>query len=163
MGRKNHIIGLTVVALLALMSSCYHDGAFKKYGMPLNEQREVLGVSLLDSTWTYNEYIGALGASWINPQYEFGVPCHFEKKISCDTNGIVSESDIFYGTDVFKTCDATFQEGVFIEYYYKTKQWTYTWERRGEKLGQFYLYEDVDITKEEADSLLHLWGLKYHS
>lgn len=151
---------ITVLMLLTLMSSCYHDGAFKKYGMPLNEQREVLGVPLLDSTWTYNEYIGALGASWSNPQYEFGVPCHFEKKISCDTNGIVSESDIFYGTDVFKTCDATFQEGVFIDYYYKTKQWAYTWERRGEKLGQFYLYEDVDITKGEADSLLQLWGLK---
>ena len=144
-----------------LMSSCSNSDLNSKYGVAYNQVRQNIGLPVLDSTWRYNEAVGVVGGSWINPICPQGTPCHYEKSFLCENDGtMLSEDDTYIGPNKYTTVDGTFEETLHITYYFKDKRWEYLW-RRGvnvkDSRWEFDEYEE--ISSKEADSLLTLWGL----
>ena len=51
-----------------------------RYGINFNNQRSIIKLPLLDSSWKYSPSYTSEGGTWVNPQKEDGVPCYFQKR-----------------------------------------------------------------------------------
>ena len=75
------------IVVSLLMSSCSYSDLNSKYGVAYNQVRQNVSLPVLDSTWRYNEAVGVVGGSWINPICPKGTPCQFKKCFLCENDG----------------------------------------------------------------------------
>ena len=149
------------IAVALLMSSCSNSGLDSKYGIAFNPERNKIGLPVLDSTWTYSRAIGVIGGGWINPNCKKDTPCYYKKNFLCnDDRTMLWEEDMYVGPNKYTTVDGTFEETLYITYYFKDKRWKYLW-RKGVTVenSRWEFDEYIEISSKEADSLLTLWGL----
>ena len=149
------------IVVSLLMSSCSYSDLNSKYGVAYNRVRQNVGLSVLDSTWRYNEAVGVVGGSWTNPICPKGTPCHFKKCFLCENDGtMIWEEDIYIGPNKYTTVDGTFEETLYITYFFKEKRWNYLWIKGDSQNDSRWDYEQYkEISSKEADSLLTLWNL----
>ena len=123
-----HVLIQCYIVVSLLMSSCSCSNLNSKYGVAYNQVRQNVGLPVLDSTWRYNEAVGVVGGSWINPICPKGTPCHFKKCFLCENDGtMLWEEDIYIGQNKYTTVDGTFEEMLRITYYFKDNRWGYLW------------------------------------
>lgn len=72
-----------------LIFSC--AGKKNKYGIDFNDQRSIIKLPLLDSSWKYSPSYTSEGGTWVNPLKKDGVPCHFQKRNLIKRNRIIWE------------------------------------------------------------------------
>ncbi len=136
-----------------------------------NEERKKVGLPMLPENWRYDKIIGGDGNAerWLNPNQKY--PCHFQKLVEFDNNKqIIYETDLYYGVNKYPSVDRdnTMTERLTISYYFQDENREKRW--RTEKLkkkGWNCNFEcqktensgNTEITKEQADSILVLWGL----
>ena len=48
-----------------------------RYGINFNDQRSIIKLPLLDSSWKYYPSYTSEGGTWVNPQKKDEVPCYF--------------------------------------------------------------------------------------
>ena len=158
MNNKAHNIYfyLIVITPILLFESCTHSDLNIKYGVAFNQVRQNVGLSVLDSTWRYNEAVGVLGGSWLNPICPKDSPCYYKKSFLCDNDtSLIWEQDMYQGSQKYTTVDGTFNEELCITYYFKDKYLKYTWTKGlPHKDSKFYYECNDEITSTEADSLL---------
>lgn len=150
------------IVVSLLMSSCSYSDLNSKYGVAYNQVRQNVSLPVLDSTWRYNEAVGVVGGSWINPICPKGTPCHFKKCFLCENDGtMIWEDDIYIGPNKYTTVDGTFEETLYITYFFKEKRWNYLWIKGDSQNDSRWDYEQYkEISSKEADSLLTLWNLR---
>jgi len=156
-----HVLIQCYIVVSLLMSSCSYSDLNSKYGVAYNQVRQNVGLPVLDSTWRYNEAVGVVGGSWINPICPKGTPCHFKKCFLCENDGtMLWEEDIYIGSNKYTTVDGTFEEMLRITYYFKDNRWGYLWTTGvSVKNSRWEHEQDEEISSKEADSLLTLWGI----
>jgi hypothetical protein len=143
-----------------ILLSCVFHHTPPKYGVEFNEEREKIGLPLLNENWEYVEIIGALGSSWINPARDKSKPSYFSKSVSYNNDTILWESDHYVGLKEYNTIDGKFQEELYVIYHFTKSDsdgvgWKYVLSTAGESDSM----HNIDITKEIADSILISWGL----
>ena len=156
-----HVLIQCYIFVSLLMSSCSNSNLNSKYGVAYNQVRQNISLPILDSTWRYNEAVGVVGGSWINPICPKGTPCHFKKCFLCENDGtMIWEEDIYIGQNKYTTVDGTFEEMLRITYYFKDNKWGYLWTTGvSVKNSRWEHEQDEEISSKEADSLLTLWGI----
>ena len=60
-----------------------------RYGINFNDQRSIIKLPLLDSSWKYSPSYTSEGGTWVNPQKRDGVPCYFQKRNLIKNNRII--------------------------------------------------------------------------
>ena len=81
-----HVLIQCYIVVSLLMSSCSYSDLNSKYGVAYNRVRQNVGLSVLDSTWRYNEAVGVVGGSWLNPNCPKGSPGYYEKGFLCEND-----------------------------------------------------------------------------
>jgi len=168
MDRTGNIIKTAVVLLLTtLLGSCFNvvnKQPLPKYGMEFNEERKKIGLPVLQGNWNYIWADGykEFGNVWVNPicDTDISIPYYFKKSTGYNNDTIISESDCYVGTRKFETIDGTFEEMLYITYYFADKQWKYVF--RGEYKSDEFKYSHLsnfDLTKSQADSILKSWNI----
>lgn len=162
---------ITIISCLSLLS-CKKERP--NFGMGFNEERKKIGLPVLSENWKYKKIIGGDGKTerWINPRPKY--PCQLIKTVTFDQNKkIIYEKNTYYGVNTFPSIDAgdaTMTESLFISYYFQDEKRKNDWSK--EKLKKkgwncsFYSQKtqssgNTEITKEQADSILVAWGIKY--
>ena len=139
-----------------------------KYDIDFNDQRSIIKLPLLDSSWKYSPSYTSDGGTWINPLKKDGVPCHFQKRNLIKSNKIIWESDIYLGGKTYRTIDGSIRESLTATYYFEEKKWEYVYhtaERNHNssnspsQIKDLYNSVDIALSKCEADSILFSWGL----
>lgn len=139
-----------------------------KYGIDFNDQRSIVKLPLLDSSWKYSLSYTSEGGTWVNPLKKDGVPCHFQKRNLIKGNRIIWESDIYLGSKTYMTIDGSIRESLSVTYYFEEKKWEYVYhtaERNynssnsPSQIKNLYNSVDIVLSKCEADSILFSWDL----
>ena len=139
-----------------------------RYGIEFNDQRNIIQLPLLDSSWEYSPSYTSEGGTWVNPLKKEGVPCHFQKRNLIQSDRIIWESDIYLGGKIYMTIDGSTRESLTITYYFEEKKWEYVYHtakridnssNRPSKIENLYNSVDIALSKCEADSILSSWGL----
>ena len=139
-----------------------------RYGINFNNQRSIIKLPLLDSSWKYSPSYTSEGGTWVNAQKKDGVPCYFQKRNLIKNNRIIWESDIYLGSKTYMTIDGSIRESLDITYYFEEKKWEYVYHtakrnynssNSPSQIKNLYNSIDVVISKCEADSILFSWGL----
>ena len=90
-----------------------------RYGINFNDQRSIIKLPLLDSSWKYSPSYTSEGGTWVNPQKRDGVPCYFQKRNLIKNNRIIWESDIYLGGKTYMTIDGSIRESLTVTYYFE--------------------------------------------
>jgi|GEM_PF-480998 len=139
-----------------------------RYGINFNNQRSIIKLPLLDSSWKYSPSYTSEGGAWVNPQKKDGVPCYFQKRNLIKNNRLIWESDIYLGGKTYMTIDGSIRESLTVTYYFEKKKWEYVYHtakrnynssNSPSQIKKIYNSIDVVISKSEADSILFSWGL----
>ena len=139
-----------------------------RYGINFNNQRSIIKLPLLDSSWKYSPSYTSEGGTWVNAQKKDGVPCYFQKRNFIKNNRLIWESDIYLGGKTYMTIDGSIRESLTVTYYFEKKKWEYVYHtakrnynssNSPSQIKKLYNSIDVVISKSEADSILFSWGL----
>jgi hypothetical protein len=177
MKKRNYLQVWCLLALIIATQGCTGtDSPNPKYGMAFNGERERIGLPVLQENWRYNKIIGESADEWINPSYNEDIPYHFKKTVTFNRDTIINETDYYIGQQEFNTIDGRGKEHLYITYYFieyeeYDKKCDIGWEcifvtateATSSNLvpeRRAYAWTIIDITKEEADSILVSWGLK---
>jgi hypothetical protein len=156
------------IILLIISASCMNLS--KKYDVKFNNQREKLGLPILNKDWKLYKHgkdnNGSDFLIYINPKVTFyqnkNRPFHYSKEILFSKDTIIYESDTYFSGGKFETIDGLLNVSLVVSYHFvddflndeiAPKVWIYT------------LFSDKNhsngmvITKERADSTLKLWGI----
>lgn len=155
--------------IVLLLHSCsnredYHNSP---YGENLNDERRKIGLCQLRENWT-GEYqyektrlhwrAESVDSTWIKQNAYYGLKTIFF------TDGVLArEVDVFISPQAFEVIDGTMDISLmyvynFIDHEYFSKGWRYYFQAEP-------LKENISgyISKNQADSILHSWGLEYPS
>lgn len=139
-----------------------------EYGVDFNNQRSIVKLPLLDSSWKYSPSYTSEGGTWVNPLKKDGVPCHFQKRNLIKSNRIIWESDIYLGGKTYMTIDGSIRESLTVTYYFEEKKWEYVYHtaersynssNSPSQIKNLYNSVDIVLSKCEADSILFSWDL----
>ena len=139
-----------------------------RYGINFNDQRSIIKLPLLDSSWKYSPSYTSEGGTWVNPQKKDGVPCYFQKRNLVKNNRIIWESDIYLGGKTYTTIDGSIRESLTVTYYFEKKKWEYVYHtakrnynssNSPSQIKNLYNSVDIVLSKCEADSILFSWDL----
>ena len=139
-----------------------------RYGVNFNNQRRIIKLPLLNSSWKYAPSYTSDGGTWVNPLKKDGVPCYFQKRNLIKNNRIIWESDIYLGRKTYMTTDGSIRESLDVTYDFEEKKWeciyhtakrNYNSSNSLSQIKNLYHSIDVVISKCEADSILSSWNL----
>ena len=85
-----------------------------RYGINFNNQRSIIKLPLLDSSWKYSPSYTSEGGTWVNPQKKDGVPFYFQKRNLIKNNRLIWESDIYMGDKTYMTIDGSIRESLLL-------------------------------------------------
>ena len=85
-----------------------------RYGINFNNQRSIIKLPLLDSSWKYSPSYTSEGGTWVNAQKKDGVPCYFQKRNLIKDNRLIWESDIYLGGKTYMTIDGNIRESLTV-------------------------------------------------
>jgi len=148
--------------IFMILQSCEY--APPRYGLEFNDVREEIGLPILPENWEHHKTLRETGSSkWTNPDYDNEKPCHFKKTVVFNEDTIIWESNQYLGQQKFNTIDGTIREELLITYHFiENEEHNIGWEYvllTGEKADDHLYYFVINnIAKEEADSILVLWG-----
>ncbi|MCL2219246.1 MAG: hypothetical protein FWC23_05105 [Chitinispirillia bacterium] len=112
-----------------------------KYGVEFNEEREKIGLHILDSNWRYSRSYGEMydesgrrvfAGNWINIARTHDKPHYAVKSFEYtndtirNTDVIISETDLYIGSREYTTIDGTFKEELYITYFFSESRWRYS-------------------------------------
>lgn len=148
--------------IVVVLLGCEHTPP--KYGIEFNNIREEIGLPVLLENWEHIKVFGETGSSWINPNYDKEKPYYFRKNVAFNKDAILWESNCYAGQQKFNTVDGTFEELLYINYYFVKNEhnnigWEYLLFTATKSDSGSYHMENINITKEVADSILVSWGL----
>ena len=92
-----------------------------RYGINFNNQRSIIKLPLLDSSWKYSPSYTSEGGTWVNLQKKDGVPCYFQKRNLIKNNRLIWESDIYLGGKTYMTIDGSIRESLTVTYYFEKR------------------------------------------
>ena len=121
----------------------------EKYGVAFNQERERLGITILPDTWVTNDKSNETKVWYPLNRPESG-------SFRSSKVVVVKSGDIVYEGDVYLRSIGEKYEKLTIGYRYQdTGDWEYKYYNPLDGSKESY------VTKHEADSILHSWGLKY--
>jgi hypothetical protein len=170
--KKRHFYYICYLVLFMMfLQGCKYEQP--KYGTEFNFEREKIGLPILQENWEYVKIHGVKNGyvnSWINPIMAEENPYYFDKTISFSKDTIIRETDKYIGRQKIETIDGTFKEVLYVTYNFVKNEnndvgWNYVL-RTGERYTatntgkEHYSLQNINITKESADSILTSWGLR---
>ena len=154
---------------LIILVSCNHVQPLEeRYGINFNNKREKIGLIPLNSQWQFDKSDNKIGIFW-NPKNLDSLKnssnaYYGQKRMRFKSDTIIFEADEFVGPKPFSE-KGEFGELSYIYYFtpFETRSigWEYSimWQIGEDERGM--IVSSKDITKNEADSILHSWGLIY--
>jgi len=154
---------------LVILISCKHvQNPEDLYGTKYNNEREKIGLKTLNSQWV-SSFENNNKIIW-NPENldsikNTGKAFYAEKKIGLKNDTLIFETDIFSGPESF-TKSENFELLYYVYYYIPDEMIPVGWmynviKKTGEDEIGMDVCSSTYITKNEADSILNSWGLKY--
>jgi len=175
---------INILFCIALFLTCTKDRTIEKYrirefkevyGLNFNPIRLVIGLELLNTqfklySYPYNNIMGDGTFDWVVKTNEFpnyiNKSCFLGKKSVFKFNIIISESDLYTSSKFYDAFNIVGKKDKVIE----VLSYTYHFHSFGNqiKFWSYYFFTTQDalvrgnITKCQADSILHSWGLFRH-
>jgi len=150
-----------------LISCNYVQPLEERYGAKYNEERGKIGLIPLNSQWLFSHKENDM-IFWNPKNLDSLKNCsnayYGQKRMRFKTDTLIFEADEFVGPKPFSE-KGEFGELSYIYYFtpYEMRSigWEYfiMWQIGEDEKGM--IVSSKDITKNEADSILHSWGLKY--
>jgi hypothetical protein len=157
---------LIIIALIVITLSSCEDADSIKYGHKFDTTRAILGLPKLPKNWRIGNQgkanNGCHFVSWTNPNDTVTPPYFYSKTVLLNNDTIIYEENQYIGPDKYTTVDGTFDEELFITYYFDNyiqydtfykKTWKYSLRNEDALLK--------NIDKKVADSILYAWGIRY--
>ena len=142
--------------------SCTGDQLVKKYGKEFNRVRLATGLPALPDSWhLYKNDAARHGISYIAWSKGKNDRTYYATKtIVCTKNEIISETNVFYGTEKYKNIDGTYTEELevtcnFIDYHDGQVEQVKGWECT--LSSKEYPNAPHQVSKIEADSIIGSW------
>lgn len=163
---KEHFTLICLLSLVFLLASCGKIvkkqqaklRSMARYGVEYDSVRAELGIPTISSSWQVLK---------VDPRYEYYIkydqdPYHKYKYVYIDEEGqIEKEIDKYYSGQEYI-------DEVWDGFYSFKLEVIYDYKAEGEKMSYMYTDPDnwenshkVEITKEQADSLMNSWGISY--
>jgi len=152
-----------------LLASCNNVQPLeKRYGIKFNKKREKIGLIPLISQWQFDNSDNKIWIFW-NPKNLDSLKnssnaYYGQKRMRFKNDTLIFEADEFVGPKPFSE-KGEFGELAYIYYFtpYEMRSigWEYSimWQIGEDERGM--IVSSKYITKNEADSILFSWGLKY--
>ena len=165
--KKMRQLTILVFILLMVGNGAICASLTPKYGKEFNEERMKIGIPIIPDNWELNSVLQD-SARWVNPEriekHNERIPVHHSKGLNYRTGILLSETDIYYGKEDYKTIDGTFRENLSISYFYQVDDYSYV-----KRTGWWIILNnqqtedasmDTEITIEEAEKILEEWGIE---
>lgn len=159
------LLSIVVASILIIRKTKMYENAVIKYryGPTLNETRRKVGLCEFRKNWVIFSADTSGFIIWTDPKIDSidlkVKSFYYDKMMSIVNDKVVTESDVFINPEIMDTSNNTH---IFLIYTYCFEPdsyhhagWSYFFNAKytDDKRG--------DISKQEADSILKSWGLRY--
>jgi hypothetical protein len=141
-------------SISASFFACNNQKEIDHAGLNFNAKRKEIGLPLLNSNWKLTNHNQEL-LQWIASTYS-QPSSYFSKLVKLEDGKVIREENQFIGKQKYKTIDGSFDEELFISCRFDEKENFLEWDCKYRGPG---FESGKPVSKKEADSLVHKWGI----
>lgn len=158
---KLRLLVLIALTTLSLAACSVFRRPEPKYGREFNAERMKIGLPIIEEDWQLSRSDKGR-CSWVTSRREDKArrqPVHFSKDVNYRTGMLLSETDLYFGSEDWFLDGETYREELTVTYSFRVDDYA---SRR--RLGWSAWLTDRDgsreISLEEAEQVLARWGIQ---